>query len=108
MFQERLQIKSKREVGNARPRAERQICKFDAAAPKSPLAKSRSACFRCRQKVTEERECSRVTGSPCTNSFMNTLKIMTPFTSHKIKVGIIQPNQPPDSDFIACIFLSEP
>ncbi|KAG8138074.1 hypothetical protein E2320_003999, partial [Naja naja] len=93
MFQERLQIKSKREVGNARPRAERQICKFDAAAAKS-------ACFRCRQKVTEERECSRVTGSPCTNSFMNTLKIMTPFTSHKIKVGIIQPNQPPDSNRI--------
>lgn len=58
------------------------------------LARSRSACFRCLQKVTEERECGRITGSPCTSSFTKTLRTITPFTSHKRSVGIIQSNQP--------------
>lgn len=58
------------------------------------LARSRSACFRCLQKVTEERECGRITGSPCTSSFKKTLRTITPFTSHKRSVGIIQSNQP--------------
>lgn len=60
------------------------------------LARSRSACFRCLQKVTEERECGRITGSPWTSSFTKTLKTMTPFTSHRRSVGIIQSNQPPE------------
>lgn len=57
-------------------------------------ARSRSACFRCLQKVTEERECGRITGSPWTSSFTKTLRTITPFTSHKRSVGIIQSNQP--------------
>ena len=60
------------------------------------LARSRSACFRCLQKVTEERECGRITGSPWTSSFTKTLRTITPFTSHKRIVGIIQSNQPPE------------
>lgn len=60
------------------------------------LARSKSACFRCLQKVTEERECGRITGSPWTSSFTKTLRTITPFTSHKRSVGIIQSNQPPE------------
>lgn len=59
-------------------------------------ARSRSACFRCLQKVTEERECGRITGSPWTSSFTKTLRTITPFTSHKSSVGTIQSNQPPE------------